>query len=55
MSVVLAHATYLQSAKCFALLPILSTLPHTSSDTGALIDFDSDSQSVQLTAQRAYR
>ena len=55
MSVVLAHATYLQSAKCFALLPILSTIPHTSSDTGALIDFDSDSQAVQLTAQRAYR
>ena len=55
MSVVLAHATYLQSAKCFALLPILYTLPHTSSATGALIDFDSDSQSVQLTAQRAYR
>ena len=55
MSVVLAHATYLQSAKCFALLPILSTLPHTSGDTGALLDFDNDSQAVQLTAQRAYR
>ena len=55
MSVVIAHATYLPSAQCFALLPIASTLARTGADTACALDYDLEQGCVTLTAQRTLR
>ncbi len=55
VAVVIAHAAYLPSVQCFALLPIASTLQRTGADTGAALDYDIDNGCVSLTAQRTIR
>jgi protein-histidine N-methyltransferase len=54
MSVILATASYLPSAQCFAMLPILGALPRTGSSGGALLDYDLDKGAAVLTATRPY-
>lgn len=54
MSVVLATASYLPSAQCFALLPVIGALRRTGSAAGAVLDYDVDRQSVVLSATRPY-
>lgn len=54
MSVVLAHASYLPSAQCFALLPLVGGVTRTGSVSGAVLDYDLDRQSVTLVAQQNY-
>ena len=48
MSVVLSHAVYLPSVSCFALLPILGDIPKTGSESGAVIDYDPETNMVIL-------
>lgn len=55
VAVVVAHAAYLPSVDCFALLPVASTLARTGADTGAALDYDINSACVTLTAQRTIR
>ena len=55
MSVVLAHAAYLPSAQCFALLPLVGGFARTGSAAGAQLDYDMERQAVTLVAQRGYR
>lgn len=55
VAVVVAHAVYLPSVQCFALLPVASTLQRTGADTGAALDYDLDNGCVTLTAQRTIR
>lgn len=55
MSVVIAHAAYLPSAQCFALLPIASTLARTGADTACALDYDVEQGCVTLTAQKTVR
>ena len=55
VGVVVAHAAYLPSVECFALLPIASTLSRTGTETGAALDYDIDNACVTLTAQRTIR
>ena len=55
VAVVIAHAVYLPSVQCFALLPVASTLQRTGADTGAALDYDMDKGCVTLTAQRTIR
>ena len=55
VAVVVAHAAYLPSVECFALLPIASTLARTGAETGAALDYDIDNACVTLTAQRTVR
>ncbi|KAL3145868.1 hypothetical protein ABBQ38_015239 [Trebouxia sp. C0009 RCD-2024] len=55
VAVVVAHAAYLPSVECFALLPVASTLARTGADTGAALDYDIDNACVTLTAQRTIR
>ena len=55
VAVVIAHAVYLPSVQCFALLPVASTLQRTGADTGAALDYDIDNGCVTLTAQRTIR
>ena len=55
VAVVVAHAAYLPSVECFALLPIASTLARTGAETGAALDYDIDNACVTLTAQRSVR
>ena len=52
---VIAHAAYLPSVECFALLPVASTLARTGADTAAALDYDIDNGCVTLTAQRTIR
>jgi len=54
MSVVLSHATFLPSAQCFALLPLIGGMRRTGSASGATLDYDFDTQSVVLVASRPY-
>jgi histone-lysine N-methyltransferase SETD3 len=54
MSVVLAHAAYLPSAQCFALLPLVGGVPRTGSAGGATLDYDAARQAVTLVAARPY-
>lgn len=54
MSVVLAYATYLPSAQCFALLPLAGGFTRTGSTGGAVLDYDLDKEAVTVVAQRAY-
>lgn len=39
-AVVLAHAIYLPSASCFALLPFVSFMQRTGNDNGCTVDYD---------------
>ena len=55
MTVVLAHAAYLPSAQCFALLPLVGGLRRTGSAAGAALDYDEERQAVVLVAQLPYR
>ena len=55
MSVVLAHAAYLPTAQCFALLPLVGGFCRTGSTSGAVMDYDLDRQAVTVVAQRPYR
>ena len=55
MSVVLAHAAYLPTAQCFALLPLVGGFFRTGSTSGAVMDYDLDRQAVTVVAQRPYR
>ena len=54
MSVILAHGSYLPTAQCFALLPIVGALRRTGSAGGAVLDYDFDRQAVTLVASRPY-
>ena len=54
MTVVLAHAAFLPSAQCFALLPLVGAAPRTGSAGGAQLDYDPESSSVVLRAARPY-
>lgn len=54
MMTVLAKATYLPAAQCFALLPIISSLRRTGSASGATLDYDFDRETVVLKASRKY-
>ncbi|KAK9824456.1 hypothetical protein WJX72_010403 [[Myrmecia] bisecta] len=55
MSVVLATATYLPAAQCFALLPIANLLRRTGNEDGASLDYNLETGSVNLTATQPYR
>ncbi len=55
MTVVLAHAAYLPSAQCFALLPLVGGFRRTGSASGAVLDYDLERQAVTLVAQMPYR
>lgn len=55
MAVVLAHAAYLPSAACFALLPLVAHAPRTGDESGALLDYDLQRERVAVTATRPYR
>lgn len=55
MSVVLAYGSYLPSAQCFALLPLVGTMNRTGSAGGAILDYDLDRQSVTLVASQPTR
>lgn len=50
MSVVLSHAVFLPSVGCFALLPVIGDLEKTGSESGAVVDYDSDSNMVTVTS-----
>jgi histone-lysine N-methyltransferase SETD3 len=50
MSVVLSHAVYLPSVGCFALLPIIGDLEKTGSESGAVVDYDRESNMVTVTS-----
>ena len=50
MSVVLSHAVFLPSVGCFALLPIIGDIEKTGSESGALVDYDVDSNMVCVTS-----
>lgn len=55
MSVVLAHAAYLPSAACFALLPLAAQVLRTGDESGALLDYDLQRERVTICATRPYR
>lgn len=54
-SVVLAHAHYLTSAQCFALLPLLPLLQRSTEPDAAMLDYDLERNVVAVTSQRSYR
>ncbi|GFH16603.1 uncharacterized protein HaLaN_13049 [Haematococcus lacustris] len=54
-SVVLAHAIYLPSASCFALLPLASLLSRTGSETGCSLDYDPELKAVVLKSGKGLR
>ncbi|KAK9834919.1 hypothetical protein WJX84_007057 [Apatococcus fuscideae] len=54
-SVVLAHAHYLTSAQCFALLPLIPLLQRSTDPDAAVLDYDLDRNVVVVTTQRSYR
>ena len=54
VSVILARATYLPSAGCFALLPLVGSAARTGAPDGAALDYDPDTGAAVLTAARAY-
>ena len=54
MTVIFAHAAYLDAAQCFALLPIATLLKRTGREDAAVLDFDVERQSATLTANRLY-
>lgn len=50
MSVVLSHAVFLPSVGCFALLPIMGDIQKTGSESGAVIDYNVDTNMVCVTS-----
>ena len=54
MTVVFAHAAYLDAAQCFALLPLATLLKRTGREDAAVLNFDVGRQSTTLTANRLY-
>jgi hypothetical protein len=52
---VLAHAIYLPSASCFALMPLASQLGRTGSEAGCSIDYDANKKAVVVTTPRMLR
>lgn len=54
-SVVLAHAVYLPSANCFALLPVASLLGRTGAESGCALDYDPERQAAVVTTPRMLR
>ncbi len=52
---VVAHALYLPSAQCFALLPLVSQLGRTGNGNGCSIDFDTERGCVVVRASLAIR
>ncbi|CAD7695760.1 unnamed protein product [Ostreobium quekettii] len=54
-SVVLACSTYLPSAQCFALLPVVSALARTGHESGCTVDYNADLDAVVVTASKSYR
>lgn len=54
-AVVLANASYLPSAECFALLPLAGQLGRTGNDNGCDLDYDSDLGAVVVKSARPYR
>lgn len=55
MSVVLAHAVYLPAAQCFAIAPAVHRMRRSGDPAAAALDYNADSGSVVLTANRSYR
>lgn len=53
--VVLASTVYLESAACFALVPLASSMGHTGNDNGCSLDYDEGSGSVKVVTTRPYR
>lgn len=53
--VVLAHACFLPSAECFALLPLASLMSRTGNENGCDLDYDADRKAVVVAATRPYR
>ena len=51
MSVVLSHAIFLPSVGCFALLPIVGDLDKTGSESGAVVDYDAESNVVTVSIE----
>jgi hypothetical protein len=54
-TVILAHALYLPSAGCFALLPVASTLGRTGSEGACTLDYVEDRKAVVVKATRPMR
>ena len=54
VSVILARATYLPSAGCFALLPLIGSAARTGAPDGAVLDYDEETGAAVLTAARVY-
>eukprot|EP00798_Chlamydomonas_sp_ICE-L_P020004 gene20004-26717_t len=54
-AVIMAHAIYLPSASCFALLPVASLMARTGNENGCNLDYDTETQSVVITSPRTYR
>eukprot|EP00892_Ulva_mutabilis_P004342 jgi/Ulvmu1/227/UM001_0231.1 len=52
--VVLAHAVYLPSARCFALLPYVSFMQRTGNDNGCTVDYDLEREEVIVKATRPF-
>ena len=55
MSVVLAAAVYLPAARCFALVPLISSVRRSGRPEAAALDYDADRESVTVTAGAEYR
>ncbi len=55
MSVVLAAAVYLPAARCFALVPLVSSVRRSGRPDAAVLDYDADRESVTVTAGEDYR
>ncbi|CAL5229330.1 g12636 [Coccomyxa viridis] len=55
LSVVLAYAVYLPSAKCFVLLPLLSQVQRSGDESAAVLDYDIQNERVTLTAEQPCR
>ncbi len=53
--VVLAHAVFLPSAECFALLPIASLLGRTGNGNGCDLDYDAERSSVVVRASVSHK
>lgn len=54
MTVIFAHAAYLDAAQCFALLPIATLLRRTGREDAAVLNFNIERQTTTLTANRLY-
>lgn len=52
VAVVLAHAIYLPTAQCFALLPLVSLMRRTGAGNGCDVDYDAGAPLVQSCAAR---